>query len=33
MFSLIKDGFFVGELMNGERGLVPSNFIERIAGK
>ena len=30
-FVLIKDGFYVGELMNGERGLVPSNFVERIA--
>ena len=27
----MQDGFFVGELMNGERGLVPSNFVERIA--
>lgn len=26
------DGFFEGELMNGKRGLVPSNFIERVAG-
>ncbi|XP_028400821.1 peripheral-type benzodiazepine receptor-associated protein 1-like [Dendronephthya gigantea] len=25
------DGFYVGELMNGERGLVPSNFVEQIA--
>ena len=31
-FLLMKDGFYVGELMNGERGLVPSNFVERIAG-
>lgn len=28
---LKQDGFYVGELMNGERGLVPSNFVEQIA--
>ncbi|XP_022101988.1 peripheral-type benzodiazepine receptor-associated protein 1-like isoform X2 [Acanthaster planci] len=26
-----EDGFYDGELMNGQRGLVPSNFIERVA--
>ncbi|XP_033115194.1 uncharacterized protein LOC117115470 isoform X2 [Anneissia japonica] len=26
-----EDGFYEGELMSGERGLVPGNFIERIA--
>ncbi|XP_041456738.1 RIMS-binding protein 2-like isoform X2 [Lytechinus variegatus] len=26
-----EDGFYEGELMDGRRGLVPSNFIERIA--
>ena len=30
-FVFLKDGFYVGEMMNGERGLVPSNFVERIA--
>ncbi|XP_038054636.1 RIMS-binding protein 2-like [Patiria miniata] len=27
-----EDGFYDGELMNGQRGLVPCNFIERVAG-
>ncbi|XP_066058363.1 peripheral-type benzodiazepine receptor-associated protein 1 isoform X9 [Chamaea fasciata] len=26
-----EDGFFEGELMDGRRGLVPSNFVERVA--
>uniref|UniRef100_A0A670Y563 SH3 domain-containing protein n=1 Tax=Pseudonaja textilis TaxID=8673 RepID=A0A670Y563_PSETE len=26
-----EDGFFEGELMDGRRGLVPSNFVERLA--
>ncbi|XP_048374835.1 peripheral-type benzodiazepine receptor-associated protein 1 [Sphaerodactylus townsendi] len=26
-----EDGFFEGELMDGRRGLVPSNFVERIS--
>ncbi|XP_078338451.1 peripheral-type benzodiazepine receptor-associated protein 1-like isoform X7 [Crassostrea virginica] len=26
-----EDGFFDGELLNGKRGLVPSNFIEKVA--
>ena len=28
--SMDDDGFFHGQLMNGENGLVPSNFIERV---
>ena len=28
-----QDGFFDGELIDGRRGLVPSNFIEKVAGK
>ena len=31
--SSSQDGFFVGELMSGQRGLVPSNFVEKVAGK
>ncbi len=27
-----EDGFYEGELMDGQRGLVPCNFIERVAG-
>uniref|UniRef100_T1IQV1 SH3 domain-containing protein n=1 Tax=Strigamia maritima TaxID=126957 RepID=T1IQV1_STRMM len=27
-----EDGFFEGELLNGKRGLVPSNFVERLKG-
>ncbi|XP_053816914.1 peripheral-type benzodiazepine receptor-associated protein 1 isoform X3 [Vidua chalybeata] len=26
-----EDGFFEGELMDGQRGLVPSNFVERVS--
>ncbi|XP_032236492.2 peripheral-type benzodiazepine receptor-associated protein 1 isoform X2 [Nematostella vectensis] len=26
-----EDGFYVGELMDGQRGLVPSNFVEKVA--
>ncbi|XP_068681070.1 peripheral-type benzodiazepine receptor-associated protein 1-like isoform X3 [Montipora foliosa] len=26
-----EDGYFLGELMNGQRGLVPSNFVEKVA--
>ena len=33
MFSTPQDGFFDGELIDGRRGLVPSNFIEKVAGK
>ena len=29
----IQDGFFEGELMDGRRGLVPSNFVEKVPGK
>ena len=25
-----EDGFFFAQLMNGESGLVPSNFVERV---
>ena len=35
MQSLIfsrQDGFFMGELMDGQRGLVPSNFVEQVPG-
>lgn len=28
-----QDGFFEGELIDGRRGLVPSNFIDRVSGK
>jgi len=27
-----QDGFFDGELMDGRRGLVPSNFIQKVPG-
>ena len=27
-----QDGFFDGELLDGRRGLVPSNFIEKLVG-
>ena len=26
-----EDGFFMGEILNGKVGLVPSNFVERIS--
>ncbi|PFX31720.1 RIMS-binding protein 2 [Stylophora pistillata] len=26
-----EDGYFLGELMNGQRGFVPSNFVEKVA--
>ncbi|XP_074198831.1 peripheral-type benzodiazepine receptor-associated protein 1 isoform X6 [Camelus bactrianus] len=29
--SMDEDGFFEGELMDGRRGLVPSNFVERVS--
>ncbi|XP_070572923.1 RIMS-binding protein 2-like isoform X12 [Ptychodera flava] len=29
--NMDEDGFYEGELMDGRRGLVPSNFIERVA--
>ena len=29
---ILQDGFFDGELIDGRRGLVPSNFIEKVAG-
>jgi hypothetical protein len=25
-----EDGFYTGETLNGKRGLVPSNFVERV---
>lgn len=28
-----EDGFYNGELLDGQRGLVPSNFIEKLTGK
>ncbi|KAK3750645.1 hypothetical protein QZH41_012818 [Actinostola sp. cb2023] len=28
-----EDGYYLGELIGGQRGLVPSNFVEKIAGK
>ena len=31
--SLLKDGFYEAELVDGRRGLVPSNFIEAVPGK
>lgn len=27
-----EDGFYDGELLDGRRGLVPSNFVERLSG-
>lgn len=30
---MLQDGFYEGELMNGQRGVVPSNFIEKIPGQ
>ncbi len=32
MKFLWQDGFFVGELLDGRKGLVPSNFLERLSG-
>ena len=29
--NAFQDGFFDGELIDGRRGLVPSNFIEKVA--
>ena len=29
---IFQDGFYTGELVDGQRGLVPSNFVEKIAG-
>ncbi|KFO35013.1 Peripheral-type benzodiazepine receptor-associated protein 1 [Fukomys damarensis] len=29
--NMDEDGFFEGELMDGQRGLVPSNFVERVS--
>lgn len=29
----MKDGFFDGELLDGRRGLVPSNFIQKLVGE
>lgn len=31
--QLDRDGFYSGELMDGRRGLVPSNFIEKLTGE
>ncbi|CAG2162480.1 unnamed protein product [Oppiella nova] len=28
-----EDGFFYGELMDGKRGLIPSNFVEKLTGE
>jgi RIMS-binding protein 2 len=28
-----EDGFFDGELLDGRRGLVPSNFVEKLEGE
>ena len=30
---VIQDGFFDGELLDGRRGLVPSNFVEKLIGE
>ena len=29
----MKDGFFDGELLDGRRGLVPSNFVQKLVGE
>lgn len=29
---LFQDGFYDGELLDGRRGLVPSNFIQKLVG-
>ena len=29
---VLQDGFYEGELMSGKRGLVPSNFVEKVPG-
>lgn len=31
--SVDEDGFYYGELLDGRRGLVPSNFIEKLTGE
>ncbi len=30
--SFLQDGFFMGELLDGRKGLVPSNFLEKLYG-
>ena len=30
---MFQDGFYEGELIHGRRGLVPSNFIEKVSGE
>ena len=32
MTTLLQDGFFLAELLDGRKGLVPSNFLERLSG-
>lgn len=32
MLPLFQDGFCDGELLDGRRGLVPSNFIQKLVG-
>jgi hypothetical protein len=32
VLCFMKDGFFDGELLDGRRGLVPSNFIQKLVG-
>lgn len=29
---MLQDGFYDGELMDGRRGLVPSNFVQKVPG-
>lgn len=31
-YFLFQDGFYDGELLDGRRGLVPSNFIQKLVG-
>ena len=33
LFFSIKDGYLEGELLDGRKGLVPSNLIERLSGE
>jgi RIMS-binding protein 2 len=33
LINILQDGFFDGELLDGRRGLVPSNYVEQLYGR
>ncbi len=33
LYNQLKDGYLEGELLDGRKGLVPSNLIERLSGE